>query len=101
MVRRLMSVLGVTIVAVLVWTAGSAVAAPGARLKQFKVPTADSQPRAITNGPDGNRWFTEGTEFTGAPAKIARITPWMQRATPGSPSPTPAVSAGSTRSPGR
>ncbi|HEY6742618.1 MAG TPA: hypothetical protein VI110_09695 [Lapillicoccus sp.] len=75
MVRRLMSVLGVTIVAVLVWTAGSAVAAPGARLKQFKVPTADSQPRAITNGPDGNRWFTEGTEFTGAPAKIARITP--------------------------
>ena len=75
MVRRLSSVLGVTIVAVLVWTAGSAVAAPGARLKQFKVPTADSQPRAITNGPDGNRWFTEGTEFTAAPAKIARITP--------------------------
>ena len=75
MVRRLMSVLGVTIVAVLVWTAGSAVAAPGARLKQFKVPTADSQPRAVTNGTDGNRWFTEGTEFTGAPAKIARITP--------------------------
>ena len=75
MARRLMSVLGVTIVAVLVWTAGSALAAPGARLKQFKVPTADSQPRAITNGPDGNRWFTEGTEFTGAPAKIARITP--------------------------
>ena len=55
MARRLMSVLGVTIVAVLVWTAGSALAAPGARLKQFKVPTADSQPRAITNGPDGNR----------------------------------------------
>ena len=35
----------------------------------------DSQPRAITNGSDGNRWFTEGTEFTSAPAKIARITP--------------------------
>ena len=75
MVRRLSSVLGVTIVAVLVWTAGSAVAAPGVRLKQFRVPTANSQPRAITNGPDGNRWFTEGTEFTAAPAKIARITP--------------------------
>jgi hypothetical protein len=49
-------------------------AAPIAALKQFKVPTANSQPRAITNGSDGNRWFTEGTEFTGAPAKIARIT---------------------------
>jgi streptogramin lyase len=52
------------------------VAAPVGALKQFKVPTANSRPRAITNGPDGNRWFTEGTEFTGvAPAKIARITP--------------------------
>jgi streptogramin lyase len=50
-------------------------AAPIAALKQFKVPTANSQPRAITNGADGNRWFTEGTEFTAAPAKVARITP--------------------------
>jgi virginiamycin B lyase len=54
---------------------GTIGAAPIATLKQFKVPTANSQPRAITNGSDGNRWFTEGTEFTGAPAKIARITP--------------------------
>jgi len=53
----------------------AAIAAPIGALKQFKVPTADSQPRAITNGSDGNRWFTEGTEFTSAPAKIARITP--------------------------
>jgi len=57
------------------WVGSAAVAAPIAALKQFKVPTANSQPRAITNGADGNRWFTEGTEFTGAPAKIARITP--------------------------
>jgi streptogramin lyase len=55
--------------------AGAALAAPVGALKQFKVPTANSQPRAITNGSDGNRWFTEGTEFTSAPAKIARITP--------------------------
>ena len=55
--------------------ASTAGAAPIGALKQFKVPTANSQPRAITNGSDGNRWFTEGTEFTGAPAKIARITP--------------------------
>jgi len=53
---------------------GAVLAAPIGALKQFKVPTADSRPRAITNGSDGNRWFTEGTEFTGAPAKIARIT---------------------------
>ena len=55
--------------------ASSAVAAPIGTLKQFKVPTANSQPRGITNGSDGNRWFTEGTEFTNAPPKIARITP--------------------------
>ena len=60
----------------LVLSLGSAaLAAPIGALKQFKVPTANSQPRAITNGSDGNRWFTEGTEFTSAPAKIARITP--------------------------
>ena len=39
------------------------------------MPTANSEPRAITNGSDGNRWFTEGTDFTNAPPKIARITP--------------------------
>src|SRR3954451_2594997 len=60
----------------LVLSLGSAaVAAPVGALKQFKVPTANSNPRAIANGSDGNRWFTEGTEFTGAPAKIASITP--------------------------
>src|SRR3954454_10511016 len=53
----------------------AALAAPVGALKQFKVPTANSRPRAITNGSDGNRWFTEGTEFTSAPAKIARLTP--------------------------
>ena len=75
MVRRMRGVFGLTLAVVLVGSAGSAVAAPEAKLKQFRVPTANSQPREITTGPDGNRWFTEGTEFTGAPAKIARITP--------------------------
>jgi virginiamycin B lyase len=56
-------------------SAGAAVAAPGPKFKQFKVPTANSQPRDITNGSDGNRWFTEGTEFTNAPARIGRISP--------------------------
>ena len=53
----------------------AALAAPIGTLKQFKVPTANSQPRSITNGSDGNRWFTEGTDFTNAPAKLGRITP--------------------------
>jgi streptogramin lyase len=53
----------------------AALAAPVAMLKQFKVPTARSEPRAITNGSDGNVWFTEGTSFTNAPPKIGRVTP--------------------------
>lgn len=52
---------------------GTAEAAPIGALKQYRVPTANTQPRSITNGSDGNRWFTEGTEFV--PSAIARITP--------------------------
>jgi streptogramin lyase len=76
MSRRAGRVLAATLAVGLVLSLGSAaLAAPIGTLKQFRVPTANSQPRAITNGSDGNRWFTEGTEFTAAPAKIARITP--------------------------
>src|SRR5918998_5119428 len=48
-------------------------AAPFASLKQFRVPTDNSQPRSITNGSDDNRWFTLGTE--NVPSKIGSITP--------------------------
>ena len=76
MSRRLARAWTTLLVVGLALALGSAAgAAPIGGLKQFKVPTANSQPRAITNGSDGNRWFTEGTEFTSAPAKIARITP--------------------------
>jgi len=76
MSRGAMRVLAAMLAVGLVLSLGSAAqAAPIGALKQFKVPTANSQPRAITNGSDGNRWFTEGTDFTPAPAKIARITP--------------------------
>jgi streptogramin lyase len=75
MSRRMGRMVAVSLAAGLALSAGGAAsAAPGAMLKQFKVPTANSKPRAITNGSDGNRWFTEGTEFTNAPPKIARIT---------------------------
>jgi streptogramin lyase len=76
MARSAGRVLAATLAVGLVLSLGSAaLAAPVGTLKQFKVPTANSQPRAITNAPDGNRWFTEGTEFTSAPPKIGRITP--------------------------
>ena len=76
MSRRLARVLATLLAGGLALLAGTAAgAAPIGALKQFKVPTANSHPRAITNGSDGNRWFTEGTEFTSSPAKVARITP--------------------------
>jgi virginiamycin B lyase len=64
----------------------AAQAAPVGKLTQFKVPTPNSEPRSITNGSDGNLWFTEGNEiFTPNPddpdaggtthRNIGRITP--------------------------
>jgi streptogramin lyase len=63
----------------------AAQAAPVGTLKQFRVPTDNSQPRYITEGIDGNIWFTEGNEiFTPNPdpntggtfhRNIGRITP--------------------------
>ncbi|HZM83163.1 MAG TPA: SMP-30/gluconolactonase/LRE family protein [Candidatus Limnocylindrales bacterium] len=76
MSRRIRRVLVATIaVGLLVSQGYTAQAAPIAALKQFKVPTASSRPFAITNGSDGNRWFTEGTEFTNAPPRLGRVTP--------------------------
>jgi virginiamycin B lyase len=70
-----MPVLRVVLFAALLSLLGTAAAqaAPVGALKQYKVPTANSQPRAIANGSDGNRWFTEGTDSV--PSAIARITP--------------------------
>jgi virginiamycin B lyase len=55
------------------------------RFTQYKVPTANSEPRYITVGSDNNLWFTEGNEFftpnpdpnTGGTfhTQIGRITP--------------------------
>src|SRR5918994_4469474 len=54
----------------------AAQAAPFAALKQFRVPTADSEPFSITNGSDGNRWFVEGNldSVLESPA-VGQITP--------------------------
>ena len=53
----------------------AAQAAPVGALKQFRVPTANSEPRSITNGSDGNRWFVEGTlggENANVPSQIGQ-----------------------------
>jgi virginiamycin B lyase len=58
------------------FTLSAAQAAPVGALKQFRVPTADSEPLSITNGSNGNRWFVEGNldSVLESPA-IGRITP--------------------------
>jgi virginiamycin B lyase len=53
----------------------AAQAAPLGTLKQFKVPTDNSQPRHITLGADGNLWFTESNPSFPSPPNVGRITP--------------------------
>ena len=54
----------------------AAQAAPLGTLKQFKVPTDNSQPRHITLGADGNLWFTESNEASlPLHPNVGRITP--------------------------
>ena len=72
--------LGIAIVAALAVALGAtlsaAQAAPVGALKQFRVPTSDSEPLSITNGSDGNRWFVEGNldSVLQSPA-VGRIMP--------------------------
>ncbi len=66
MSRRAGRVLSATVaVGLIVSLGGAALAAPVGGLKQFKVPTANSQPRAITNGSDGNRLVHRGHRVHG------------------------------------
>ena len=65
--------LSLLVTGLLLVVTAAAQAAPIGSLKQYRVPTADSAPRYITNGSDGNRWFTESSEFV--PPTIGRITP--------------------------
>jgi virginiamycin B lyase len=57
MLRPLRCMLFATGVALVV--VSLAQAAPIGTLKQFKIPTANGNPKAITPGADGNFWFTE------------------------------------------
>jgi virginiamycin B lyase len=56
----------------------AALAATIGMLKQYKVPTAGSSPNHITQGSDGNFWFTESWVLPPQPAvlhNVGRITP--------------------------
>jgi streptogramin lyase len=72
--RRLRHAVLVAGVAMLV--ASVAQAAPIGTLKQFRVPTANSDPLGITRSSDGNFWFTEShLRAIGIDNAIGRITP--------------------------
>ncbi len=47
--------------------------ATSGQITEFHIPTANSQPRGITAGPDGNLWFTE-FQGTNVVNNIGRIT---------------------------
>jgi streptogramin lyase len=54
----------------------AAQAAPLGGLKQFRIPTPNSDPKHITLGSDGNLWFTESfVESQQSGHNIGRITP--------------------------
>src|SRR5437867_9247542 len=77
MLRRLKGLCLVLLVAGLAMLGVSvAQAAPIGALKQFKVPTANGDPKEITQGSDGNFWFTEShVRDQGIDHHVARITP--------------------------
>lgn len=78
MSRRVGRALAMVLAAGLALSAGgAALAAPVAKLKQFKVPTAGSSPKHITRTSDGNFWFTESfvNDQSATQHNVGRITP--------------------------
>jgi len=75
MSRTLRSVFFVALIATLI--APVALAAPIGTLKQFRIPTANGNPDGITQGSDGNFWFTEAHVNPPQTANhhVGRITP--------------------------
>ncbi len=56
----------------------AAQATPVGGLKQFRVPTPESDPKYITQGSDGNLWFTE-SDNEGPSNGENVLTPHIQR----------------------
>lgn len=77
MLRRLSFRVALVVVGLAVTSLSVASAAPIGTLKQFRVPTANTSPKNITQGSDGNFWFTEGN--VNPPMQnnqnVSRITP--------------------------
>jgi virginiamycin B lyase len=74
---RRVILLATTIGVALLLSSGTALAAPVGMLKQYRVPTAGSSPKHITQASDGNFWFTESfvNNQNASPHKVGRITP--------------------------
>jgi sugar lactone lactonase YvrE len=74
--RRVMLLVTAIGVALLL-ASGAVMAAPIGMLKQYRVPTAGSSPKHITQASDGNFWFTESfvNDQNALPHKVGRITP--------------------------
>ncbi len=74
--RRVMLLVTAMGIALLL-ASGAVLAAPVGMLKQYKVPTAGSSPKHITQASDGNFWFTESfvNDQNALPHKVGRITP--------------------------
>jgi len=71
--RLILAVAGLVMLVVAI-----AYAAPIGALKQFRVPTRNSSPLDITQGSDGNFWFTEGNVLPPQPFgdhNVGRVTP--------------------------
>lgn len=79
MSRRFNGVLAVVAAAGLAMSLGAAaLAAPSVgKLKQFRVPTAGSSPKHITEASDGNFWFTESfvNDQNAQGHNVGRVTP--------------------------
>ena len=77
--RRVMLLVTAIGVALLL-ASGAVMAAPIGMLKQYRVPTAGSSPKHITQASDGNFWFTESfvNDQNATPHKVGRITPTGQ-----------------------
>lgn len=76
--RRFRGVLATVLAAGLAMSLGTtALAAPAGKLKQFRVPTAGSSPKHITEASDGNFWFTESfiNNQNASPHNVGKITP--------------------------
>jgi virginiamycin B lyase len=94
---RLVLSVAICVAVATVWTSGvmaAALVAPTINI--FPIPTSSSAPAGITNGPNGNLWFTEPSADRIATSTTAGQITVFQLGAPGQPGPRPVgITAGS------